>query len=117
MLDVVCDDHFQWEKTHVIEHERSSMVRALIERPIPTLSRNYARSPTTRLTSFKMHRVSYVEALAYWLSDEPGGLAAALHAASPDAVKLARAATKRVNGDMALTRQTSAHENRHKYDS
>ena len=66
---------------------------------MPTLSSNYAWSPTTRPMAFKKHPVFRDEELACFVSDEPSGFLAGLYAASPGAYKLAKCVNKDIACD------------------
>ena len=101
MSELVLSNHIMRDDDKGIAHERSSKVRALIAHPLPVLSKHFSRTAAERLRGFNKHPAFQTEHVSSFVSVTPSGFAEALHAASPDAFKLARAAAKRLTKDMA----------------
>ena len=96
-----------WDDTKGIAHERSAAVRALIARPLPRLSNEFAPTPATRLARFRRHPAFFE--LNDFVHEKPtSGFAAKLYCAAPALHEAARKAARRIMKDMARDGGTAA---------
>ena len=96
-----------WDDTKGIAHKRSAAVRALIARPLPRLSKEFAPTPATRLARFRRHPAFFE--LNDFVHEKPtSGFAAKLYCAAPALHEAARKAARRIMKDMARDGGTAA---------